>query len=127
VFDGAFGPLPAKDVTLPFAKPHAGIEALRMPATLVEANTWRMDGAVIPAPCVYRKSDSAISNAVPAEAGTTPTHQVSGRLMIEAVRTVEGDGFSLFLIAAVGHKPALCCLNDHLIRKSGPAAPKSGD
>jgi hypothetical protein len=37
VLDGQFAPLPAKEVTLLFAKPEAGIEPLRMPATQFSA------------------------------------------------------------------------------------------
>lgn len=50
VLDGQFAPLPAKEVTLLFAKPDVGIEALRLPATLVEGSTWRVDGVAILAP-----------------------------------------------------------------------------
>lgn len=49
VLDGQFGPLPAKEVTLLFAKPEAGIEPLRMPATQAEGASWRIDHVQLPA------------------------------------------------------------------------------
>jgi copper transport protein len=49
VLDGQFGPLPAKEVTLLLAKPEAGIEPLRMPATQVEGASWRIDHVQLPA------------------------------------------------------------------------------
>jgi copper transport protein len=49
VLDGQFAPLPAKEVTLLLAKPEAGIEPLRMPATQVEGASWRIDDVQLPA------------------------------------------------------------------------------
>jgi copper transport protein len=49
VLDGQFAPLPAKEVTLLLAKPEAGIEPLRMPATQVEGASWRIDQVQLPA------------------------------------------------------------------------------
>jgi len=49
VLDGQFAPLPAKEVTLLLAKPEAGIEPLRMPATQVEGARWRIDHVQLPA------------------------------------------------------------------------------
>jgi copper transport protein len=49
VLDGQFGPLPAKEVTVLLAKPDAGIEPLRMPATHVEGASWRIDHVQLPA------------------------------------------------------------------------------
>lgn len=48
VLDGQFAPLPAKEVTLVLAKPDAGIEPLRMPATHVEGASWRIDNVQLP-------------------------------------------------------------------------------
>jgi copper transport protein len=48
VLDGQFAPLPAKEVTLVLAKPDAGIEPLRMPATHVEGTSWRIDNVQLP-------------------------------------------------------------------------------
>jgi copper transport protein len=48
VLDGQFAPLPAKEVTLLLAKPQAGIEPLRMPATHVEGASWRIDDVQLP-------------------------------------------------------------------------------
>jgi len=48
VLDGQFAPLPAKEVTLLLAKPEAGIEPLRMPATHVEGASWRIDHVQLP-------------------------------------------------------------------------------
>jgi copper transport protein len=48
VLDGQFAPLPAKEVTLFFAKPDAGIEPLRMPATQVEGASWRVGDVQLP-------------------------------------------------------------------------------
>jgi copper transport protein len=44
VLDGQFGPLTAKEVTLFLAKPEAGIERLRLPATHVEGAIWQVEG-----------------------------------------------------------------------------------
>jgi copper transport protein len=49
VLDGQFAPLPAKEVTVLLAKPDAGIEPLRMPATYVEGASWRIDHVQLPA------------------------------------------------------------------------------
>jgi copper transport protein len=54
ILDGQFGPLPAKEVTLFFAKPDAGIEPLRMPATQVEGAAWRVDRVQLPLPGDWR-------------------------------------------------------------------------
>jgi len=43
-----FGPLLAKEVTLVLAKPEAGIEPLRLPATHVESTIWRIDRVHLP-------------------------------------------------------------------------------
>jgi copper transport protein len=48
VLDGQFGPLLAKEVTLVLAKPEAGIEPLRLPATHVESTIWRIDRVYLP-------------------------------------------------------------------------------
>ena len=48
ILDGGFAPLPAKEVTLFFAKPDAGIEPLRMPATRIEGASWRVDDVQLP-------------------------------------------------------------------------------
>lgn len=48
VLDGAFRPLPAREVTLVLANPAAGIEPIRRIATHVDANTWRIDDLRIP-------------------------------------------------------------------------------
>jgi copper transport protein len=48
ILDGQFAPLPAKEVTLFFAKPDAGIEPLRMPATQIEGASWRVDDVQLP-------------------------------------------------------------------------------
>src|SRR5262249_44453147 len=48
VLDGQFGPLLAKKVTLVLAKPEAGIEPLRLPATHVESTIWRIDRVHLP-------------------------------------------------------------------------------
>jgi len=49
VLDGQFGPLNAKELTVVLAKPAAGIEPLRMPATRLEGNNWQVDQVVLPA------------------------------------------------------------------------------
>jgi copper transport protein len=54
ILDGQFGPLPAKEVTLFFAKPDAGIEPLRMPATQVEGAAWRVDRLQLPLPGTWQ-------------------------------------------------------------------------
>lgn len=48
VLDGQFAPLRAKEVTLLLAKPEAGIEPLRIPATHVEGASWRIDRVQLP-------------------------------------------------------------------------------
>jgi copper transport protein len=48
LLDGEFRPLSAKEVVLVLAKPHAGIEPLRLPATYVAETTWRVDGVRLP-------------------------------------------------------------------------------
>lgn len=48
MFDGNFGPLDAKEVTLVLSKPDAGIEPLKRPATKPGDGTWRVDDLVIP-------------------------------------------------------------------------------
>jgi copper transport protein len=48
MFDGDFGPLDAKEVTLILSKPDAGIEPLKWPATKPGDGTWRVDDLVIP-------------------------------------------------------------------------------
>jgi copper transport protein len=48
MFDGDFGPLDAKEVTLVLSKPDAGIEPLKRPATKPGDGTWRVDNLVIP-------------------------------------------------------------------------------
>ena len=47
VMDGAFDPLPAKEVTLVLSNAAAGIEPIRRPARLV-AGVWRVDDLVVP-------------------------------------------------------------------------------
>jgi copper transport protein len=54
ILDGQFGPLPAKEVTLFFAKPDAGIEPLRMPATQVEGAAWLVDRLQLPLPGTWQ-------------------------------------------------------------------------
>jgi copper transport protein len=54
ILDGQFGPLAAKEVTLFFAKPDAGIEPLRMPATQIEGAAWRVDRLHFPLPGVWQ-------------------------------------------------------------------------
>jgi copper transport protein len=54
VLDGQFGPLSAKEVTLFFAKPDAGIEPLRLPATQVEGAAWRVDRVQLPLSGVWQ-------------------------------------------------------------------------
>jgi copper transport protein len=54
ILDGQFGPLSAKEVTLFFAKPDAGIEPLRMPATQIEGAAWRVDRLQLPLPGVWQ-------------------------------------------------------------------------
>ena len=49
VLDGRFAPLRAKEVTLVLAKPEAGLEPLRIPATLIETVNWRIDHVRLPA------------------------------------------------------------------------------
>jgi copper transport protein len=49
VLDGQFAPLPAKELALVFAKPEAGIEPLRISATLIEGVNWRIDHVQLPA------------------------------------------------------------------------------
>jgi copper transport protein len=48
MFDGDFGPLDAKEVTLVLSKPDSGIEPLKRPATKPGDGTWRVDNLVIP-------------------------------------------------------------------------------
>ena len=47
VMDGAFDPLPAKEVTLVLSNPAAGIEPIRRPAKLVDS-AWRVDDLALP-------------------------------------------------------------------------------
>ena len=47
VMNGAFDPLPAKEVTLVLSNPAAGIEPIRRPAKLVDS-AWRVDDLVVP-------------------------------------------------------------------------------
>jgi copper transport protein len=47
VMDGAFDPLPAKEVTLVLSNPAAGIEPIRRPAKLVDS-AWRVDELALP-------------------------------------------------------------------------------
>ena len=47
VMNGAFDPLPAKEVTLVLSNPAAGIEPIRRPARLVDS-AWRVDDLVLP-------------------------------------------------------------------------------
>ena len=54
ILDGGFAPLPAKEVTLFFAKPDAGIEPLRMPATRIEDVSWRVDAVQLPLAGVWQ-------------------------------------------------------------------------
>ena len=54
ILDGGFAPLPAKEVTLFFAKPEAGIEPLRMPATRIEDVSWRVDAVQLPLAGVWQ-------------------------------------------------------------------------
>ena len=54
ILNGQFGPLDAKEVTLILRKPDAGIEALRFPATHVEAAVWRVNGVRLPLPGRWR-------------------------------------------------------------------------
>ena len=54
ILDGQFGPLSAKEVTLFFAKPDAGIEPLRMPATQVEGAAWRVGRLQLPLPGTWQ-------------------------------------------------------------------------
>jgi len=49
VLDGQFAPLRAKEITLVFAKPEAGIEPLRISATLIDEMNWRIDHVQLPA------------------------------------------------------------------------------
>ncbi len=49
VLDGQFAPLRAKEITLVFAKPAAGIEPLRISAKLMEGVNWRIDHVQLPA------------------------------------------------------------------------------
>jgi copper transport protein len=48
IVDDQFRPLLAKEVTLLLAKPEAGIEPLRLPATHVESTIWRIDRVHLP-------------------------------------------------------------------------------
>ncbi len=48
LWDGSFAPLPAKEVTLVLARPHAGIEPLRAAATHVGDSSWRIEGLTVP-------------------------------------------------------------------------------
>jgi copper transport protein len=48
ILDDQFGPLLAKEVTLVLAKPEAGIEPFRLPATHVESTIWRIDRVQLP-------------------------------------------------------------------------------
>ena len=54
ILNEQFGPLPAKELTLILRKPDAGIEALRFPATHVEAAVWRVDGVRLSLPGRWR-------------------------------------------------------------------------
>lgn len=54
VLNGEFGPLAAKEVTVVLAKPDAGIELLRLPATHAGGTTWRAEGVAIPLPGRWR-------------------------------------------------------------------------
>ena len=45
--NGAFDPLPAKEVTLVLSNPAAAIEPIRRPARLVDG-VWRVDDLVVP-------------------------------------------------------------------------------
>ncbi len=48
IWDGNFAPLAAKEVTLAFAKPDAGIEPLLYSARFVGDSTWAADGVRLP-------------------------------------------------------------------------------
>jgi copper transport protein len=48
IMSGDFGPLAAKEVTLVFANPAAGIEPIRRPASNPGDGTWRIDGLLLP-------------------------------------------------------------------------------
>jgi copper transport protein len=48
MFNGDFGPLDAKEVTLVLSKPDSGIEAFKRSATKPGDGTWRIDDLVIP-------------------------------------------------------------------------------
>lgn len=48
MFNGDFGPLDAKEVTLVLSKPDSGIEPLKRPATKPGDGTWHVDNLVIP-------------------------------------------------------------------------------
>jgi copper transport protein len=50
LLDGEFGPLAAKEVTVLLARPEAGIEPLRLPATHVDETIWRIEAVRLPMP-----------------------------------------------------------------------------
>lgn len=50
LMNGEFGPLPAKELTLSFANPAAGIEAIERKATRGADGVWRIDDLSLPVP-----------------------------------------------------------------------------
>ncbi|MDP3410375.1 copper resistance CopC/CopD family protein [Bosea sp. (in: a-proteobacteria)] len=48
LMNGDFGPLPAKELTLSFANPTAGIEAIERPAIRGADGVWRIEGLSLP-------------------------------------------------------------------------------
>ncbi len=50
LMNGEFGPLPAKELTLSFANPAAGIEAIERPAMRGADGLWRIDALNLPVP-----------------------------------------------------------------------------
>ncbi|MDP3321832.1 MAG: copper resistance protein CopC, partial [Bosea sp. (in: a-proteobacteria)] len=50
LMNGEFGPLPARELTLSFANPAAGIEAIERPAMRGADGVWRIDDLSLPRP-----------------------------------------------------------------------------